>query len=293
MSRKNLNTEKLHKFGNFSRGLALFAFIAIAGIATYVVVSANNTIQSGVLASDDDTPRSWSSFGTVSLAEGEIAGQMIEESLVQYTTSVTNTSNSDTLFITHLASYYSERNGDKAGFVPLTDGALEYTYTPEDEDSWSEIGISAPSNNLEGFKLSNQLALGVADSNTDTVYFRFKVSTSGDDDDIVKDKVSYLATDQDGDTTISSSQTLLSTANVGTAIAYENSSSNSKDGVESSYTKPLGVSSSVAGTTVVADMIDSPDSTDFNIFASSQFWIFAILAVFAIGFVGYLVVCRF
>jgi|GEM_PF-2270769 len=114
-------------------------------------------------------------------AEANLISDIVDNKLIQYTASLTNRDPSSTITVNRLASYLnaSDRAQNGAlttsnGFIKLDSSTLEYSYTPNDLNSWKPVEISAPS--TSGFVLSNPLKLSKANSDGSTVYFRYYVA---------------------------------------------------------------------------------------------------------------------
>lgn len=121
--------------------------------------------------------------------ENKIIGKVegTDSNLVQYDTYIKNRDPKNILTLERLASYISDEyypTGDtdnptiNSGFIPLDVKTLQYTYTPDDDSSWQFLDLSAPSNSLDGFKLTTPLTMAPAGKEGDAIYFRFTTETS-------------------------------------------------------------------------------------------------------------------
>ncbi len=122
--------------------------------------------------------------------QGKIVGKFenTESNLVQYDTYVKNRDPKNPLILKRLASYIEdhatstgsegqESSHDNTGFIPLSVKNLKYTTTPEDENSWTPLEISAPMNSTDGFTLANPITMQPSGQAGDTLYFRFFAET--------------------------------------------------------------------------------------------------------------------
>lgn len=142
------------------------------------------------------TDMDWPINGRSTL-EGKIIGQKEDgKNIIQYDTSLANRDTVTPLELIRLAAYVQDvptENPDNvnSGFLPLELTTLQYTYTPEDDSSWQNIGISAPSNSLAGFSLEKPLHLNPSGQANDQIYFRYFAETSSNSGKI-SGKVSYF-----------------------------------------------------------------------------------------------------
>ena len=259
-----LKTQKSQKFNAITLVIIPVAFILIAGFVAFIVNNIKNSVEtSTALFNDSGVPLAWAnslekSQDIVSGVSAELVNY--EDHFIQYSPYIKNASSSPH-FLTHLASYLTATSGDSHGFVPLNESTIEYTYTPDNANSWKHLAISAPANTHEGFKLTTPLYLGPSGDTTSTIYFRYGVATDVSHSDRLTDEVSFIVTDE------SKSAEALSVTQ--TAIAYEapdaegssvvatvDPSASDPEGVA---TKPLGVVSYVSNTDIIAS-VNTPDS---------------------------------
>lgn len=119
-----------------------------------------------------------------SVLSAEIVGRIgsTENNLVEFGSSITNRDPDNPLNIERIAAYIEEtmESGEKkSGFLPLSVKTLFYSATPEDENSWQAVEISAPENSANGFRLKTPLQLAPAGSTGDTLHFRYFGETTG------------------------------------------------------------------------------------------------------------------
>lgn len=119
--------------------------------------------------------------------EGKIEGT--QNNLIEYTTSVKNRDPQFPLDLERISVYiydeanYTNAEGDEetvtnSGFIPLSKSTLYYSMTPNDNNSWQTLDISAPMNSPSGFSLANPITLQPAGQTGDTVYLRYYAETS-------------------------------------------------------------------------------------------------------------------
>lgn len=123
--------------------------------------------------------------------QGKIVGKVEDKNsnLIQYNTYVKNRDPQNPLTLKRLSSYiedvYAANNESSnsqetthSGFIPLDIKTLQYTTTPNDDNSWQYLDISAPSSTLDGFSLDTPLTMTPSGQAGDTLYFRFVAETS-------------------------------------------------------------------------------------------------------------------
>lgn len=298
--------------------IMVMAFVAFAGFSAITVITTRKGIDATVIATKSQTPEAWANIP----ASADVKTNLdvtTDGSIVLYTASITNTKEDGSLYLTNFASYLDEAHGDNDGFLPLSSDTVEYTYSPTDASSWQALGLSAPKNGTTGFRLANAITIGPAGSNTDTVYVRYQISPSADQD-VVSNKVAVLIDDIYGYK--SSATTSASVAiNIVEADPYivaadtpnpnphaifdelfgdGNSSSenattvavNEDENGESAFTQPLGAFSEVTDLKTIASVTTTETEVDDSFLSTASMILIAILAVFAIAFVGYIVVVK-
>ncbi len=294
------------------------AFVAFAGFSAITVIGLRQNIDTTAIASNSQTPESWANF-PVSADVKTNLDVATDSSVALFTTSVTNTKEDGLLYLTNLASYLDEAHGDHDGFLPLDSETAEYTYTPDDSSSWQALSISAPKNGVTGFRLTNALALGPAGSNTDTLYIRFQVSPSADDD-IISDKVAFLLDDNYGYRSSATASTSVAihivendpyivatddTTNTNPHAIFDelfgdNSNSSNTSTVatkedengDSAFAQPLGVFSEVTELKTIATVANTDTEVDGSFMSTASIILVAILVVFAIALIGYIIVVK-
>lgn len=109
---------------------------------------------------------------------GKIDGT--RKNLVEFQTSITNRDPALPLDLERIAAYIDENTdqGTTKGFLPLDETTLWYSTTPNDENSWQPVKVSAPANTATGFNLETPLRMTPAGTPGDTLYFRYFGETS-------------------------------------------------------------------------------------------------------------------
>lgn len=294
----------------------LAAFLMFAGVSAFMVSTLNTTLGSAIIASSSEIPKAWSELPVSADAKVSL-DVSTSDALVIYTAAIQNTRADENLYLTNFASYLDEAHGSKNGFLPLDQTTAEFTYNPDDNASWNPLELSAPRNGAKGFRLANSLTLGSAGSDTDTLYVRFQVTPSLDQD-VVSDKVAALVDDGYGYSSLASASTSVAVniesmpVVVAADTPIENphaifdelfgdgSTDNSEtstvalndDSGESAFAQPLGVSTELSNLKTLASAIDTDDSVDSSFISTTNMILIAILGVFAIAFIGYIVVVK-
>ncbi len=274
-----------NKSGNFRKiifTLLLVAFCGFAVLSDVIIKNLNQSIDGAVLVARDGTPANWNFATNEKLAKLSLEGKALTEDFMQYTSSVTNLTDS-TIKVTHLASYLE--TAENNGFIEFNDSTIEYSYDPSDNNSWQKISISKPANSIDGFKLSSAIKVSPSGNEDSCVYFRYKVSSKGSEE--ISDNFVVLATDKGGTASKFVNTLTLATKVTSETVATSDNKNSSSD-TEASYVKPLGVNSTVADT----DIVNSVAKTTGNLatpFISNGITILLVtLGVFAICFLGYL-----
>lgn len=322
---------------NFFKAVMVGAFVAFAGISILTINNIHREVTSTVLASNSSIPRAWSDFPATSDAVASLDVVTSDEVII-YTVKLQNTRDL-TLYLTNFASYLDEAHGDRDGFLNLTADTAEASYDESDPSSWFALSLSAPKNGLTGFRLANNLALGPAGSDIDTLYLRFQVSPSLDQD-VVSNKITALLDDANGYTSVATASTSVavnieeapitvvaadtssenphalfdrlaagttsaatasSSSSLATSDASADSSSSSSnpatvavsDDVDSAFARPLGVFAEQLDLKTVASVVTSAETVDDSFINTTNLILVGILGVFAIAFIGYIVVVKF
>jgi len=100
--------------------------------------------------------------------------------LIQFDTYIKNRDPDNSLTLERLAAYIEEaaEDGNNTGYLPLDETTLFYTTTPDVENSWQPVAISAPDNSTHGFNLATPLSIAPAGQPGDTLYFRYATDSS-------------------------------------------------------------------------------------------------------------------
>lgn len=103
-----------------------------------------------------------------------------ENKLVEFNTNIKNRDPENVLDLERFAAYVEEttENGTTKGYLPLNATTLFYTTTPEDENSWQPVEISAPDSSTHGFNLATPIRMSPAGQPGDALYFRYFGETS-------------------------------------------------------------------------------------------------------------------
>lgn len=127
----------------------------------------------------------------------EVVGKIngTENKLVEFNTYVKNRDPENPLDLERLAAYLKETTdeGVNEGYLPLDETTLFYTTTPEDDNSWRPVKISAPDNSDAGFNLETPIRMAPAGEAGDTLYFRYYGETS-DRSGTMSSTISYYTT---------------------------------------------------------------------------------------------------
>lgn len=113
---------------------------------------------------------------------GKIEGK--NSNLIEYTASIRNRDPKNPLQIRRVAAYIKDTaktaSGTtvKEGYIPLSLDTLYYTTTPNDNDSWQQVAISAPKNSEAGFVLESPIQLAPDGQNGSEAYFRYYAETA-------------------------------------------------------------------------------------------------------------------
>ena len=266
--------------------LLLAAFCGFVILSDVVIRNLNQTIDDTVLVARDGTPATWNFATNKTLAELSLEGKALSDDFIQYTSSVENLTDS-TIKITHLASYLETKQG--SGFINFNGNTIEYSYDPSDKNSWQEVAISEPANSTDGFKLSSAIKIPPVGSDENRVYFRYKVSSEGNDE--ISDNFVVLVADKGGTASKFVNTITLATAVVPETVAISNDKNPSSD-TDQSYAKPLGVNSTVANTDIVDSVVETTGNLANTLTSNSILILMAILGVFAICFISYLALTK-
>ena len=134
-------------------------------------------------------------------ADASLSGEVVNDTLVSYTSSLKNIDTENPLYLTHISSYVTDTDG-ATGYLPLNSKLLSYTYTPSVESSWTPLEITGPGVTANDFLLATPLTMGKAGSVNDTIYFRYNVRPDGESGEILS-KIAFLTQNGYGDVGIS------------------------------------------------------------------------------------------
>lgn len=279
-------SEKLHNASLFVKVATILAFIAVSGIVTVTAFQANKQVEDQVIAGANRLPKNWNASASLeSVANTALSAKVINGKYVQYTASVENAAADEDLYITHLAAYLSSDGVQSDGFMSLDGNSLEYSFTPDNADSWRSLPLAAP-DSKEAFRLTSEIRLGRAgDNNSNTVYFRFYASPEDSEVSTISNKFSCLLRTASGQTGYAAStNTVALSASASDPVVATVDSADSA--VADTYTAPLGVSSFVpeietVSKTVASISLDSQSFLTVGIIAMVvSILIFAICLAF-------------
>ncbi|MDO4978700.1 MAG: fibro-slime domain-containing protein [Candidatus Saccharibacteria bacterium] len=223
-------------------------------------------------------------------ADSTVTDRLVDGRAIEYVTEVENDT-AQPVNIERMAAFIDDKSLGKSGFLELVDAHVQYSYTPDIEDSWVDVKISSPTDDHTGFKLETPVVLGPnkdvytddeeweeEEENTTSragailaavttresdipqkAYFRFYYAPSTDDVDVTA-TVSYYTADKFGDTgvtydIVSSKYTLTPSA-----------STNPNDPTTTNPTEPGGNTDNAnAGEYVTPDDLTSDDTDTKNI----------------------------
>lgn len=249
---------KLHKANLFVKGAALAMFVGVAVLVTITVFRANADVAEGVIANRTNTPKTWNTKDSLNVvANSSLSAVVRDGKYIEFTSEVTNANMADSVYITHVASYMATDGEDKDGFMLLSGNSLEYTYTPDNTESWARVNLAKPNNSKDGFKLENELHLGVAGTKTDTVYFRYYVVPEDGQTQTVNNKISYLLRNDNGENGYVASTATVAYHDLNSAIATTTGGQKGASDTSNAYVNPLGKSSFVPGVDAVTETVAS------------------------------------
>lgn len=302
---------------NIFKVIMFAAFVAFAGVSIATVNSIHSAFTATTLASTSSIPRSWSSLPPSSSVVTSL-DVTTSDTLAIYSVSIKNATNS-TLHLTNLASFMDEAHGTHDGFLPLNSDNVEFSYDATDNDSWAPLLLSKPGNGRNDFRLASALPLGSVGSDTDTIYLRYQVAPSLNED-VITNKLAVVL-DDNGISSVAVASgsvaiNIVETENVPYVVAADTPSENphaifdrlaageldagteatvaaSDDNADSAFANPLGVSSEQLGIKTLASVVTSGESVDTDFITTTNLILVGLLAVFVIAFVGYIVVVKF
>ena len=207
-----LNGQLVLDIGGLHSAIAGYFTIAEDGTITSVVNGTTTTKNIGLRkgqvvnldffyaersTSESNTKITISNMNWPIAADSGLSAEIVEDSLIRYDAFIENVDPENVLNLTHLSSYLSDEMSEN-GFIPLDSTLIQYTFNKDDNASWRGLGLTAPANSKEGFKLVTPLTLGKAGSSTDTLYFRYYVLPNHTDGD-VENKIAFLTANNYGD----------------------------------------------------------------------------------------------
>lgn len=283
--------EAKHNANLFIKIAVVVAFVGVSAIVAGIVFKANSEISSRSIADESGVPKVWTES---SRANSIVASSSLSATIpnggkyIQYTARVTNEDPEDSLYVTHLASYMISDGSDEDGYMKLSGESLEYSYTPNDDDSWKQIGLTRPSKSKEAFKLTEDLPISKAGSETNSVYFRFYIAPEDSQTNTINNTLSVGLRDDSGENGYITSGTMVAYQQKETpTIAVVSKDGSSENGVSSTYVQPLGESSYRPGIATVSGTIVNGEM-DGNFLSVSIIVMVATVILFAICLAIYL-----
>lgn len=286
------------KFGVIISTVALVVFLGIAGTITAISNTAYQDYEEQTIADTNNVPKTWNSTESRTVvANSSLSGKVIDTKYIQFTATVSNANSGDSLYLTHIASYLAE-DENVGGFIPLNASSLEYSYTPDNSDSWTTIGVNNPSNEEDAFKLAGELHLGAAGTATDTIYFRFYVEPETETEK-VNSKIAFLMRNSKGDTGYSDGVATIDYLNAKTVIATttttdasELAADNPELATSDAHVDPLGRFSFVPNLTVLTSSMASTSGFSTGLLTVGIAAIGIGAVIFTICLVAYLPIAR-
>lgn len=300
----------------FFKILMLVAFVGFAGMSALAVSNLQRSIDSNILATSSNIPKTWEDMPESSDARVNLETSA-SDTVIIYTVSIQNTRQDNSLYLTGIASYLDESHGDRKGFLPLSNTTAEFSYNPDNgTSSWSPLELSSPQNGTDGFRLAHALTLTPAGSDNDTLYIRYQVSPSLDQD-VVSNKIVALLDDGSGYTARASTSTSVAvdikespyvvaadTENPNPHAIFDEifgdksgdnstvATNNSENG-DSAFANPLGAYSEVTALKTLTGVATASTNVDDSFVSTTGMILVGILAVFAIAVIGYIVVVKY
>lgn len=284
----------------FSLAAVPLAFVAIAGVTAAVVgLTTQSVARTSNLFNESGVPTAWTNStdnasGIVSGVSAQVSEYEEAGRFVQYNSYVKNNSTTPR-YVTHISSYLTSTDSGHNGFVPLSEATIEYTYTPDNQDSWQRLAISAPANNPDGFKLANSLYLSTMNEPMNTVYFRYNVSAKDTPADELSSQLAFLVSEDGKDQLSVASSTIAygpdpSGAEESVIAAVDESPSTTdplSEDLESATAKPLGVVSYLSNTDFIYGTINNA-STPQSFPIMTQALLVLLISVFAAALILYI-----
>ena len=279
----------------------LLGFLAVCIITTLSVVFMNFSFSNAPTAADKDgVPELWANAYNYSKdLEAFVETYQYDDTeipFIEYRYSLTNYDSHDTTYLTHIASFISSETNN--GFVPLDANNIEYTYTPDNDESWKQLAISAPANSTNGFRLSEPLAVGANDTPFSTIYLRYNVAYDSANDSSIDAKISAItAPNSNAAPTLTTTSVSIGNETVDRELAVSDDPAISSATVTESpladtadHTAPLGVSSSfLPDLTIIGSTLPQFQLDSYALLGMGQIVLMGAIAVLVISLVIYLI----
>lgn len=230
--------------------IAVVAFLAIAGLTTYSVCHLSNRVDEAKISQVNGVPDFWSGIRRSNTVESTTSS-VAQDGYISYLVTLANLDSEAPVEVTHIASYV---DGEKSGFLPFSTSSLEYSYYPNQPNSWTPVSIASPGYDANGFELASSIHIGNAGSGRNKVYLRYNVAptTSG----VVSDKVAFITKDTSGNNSLAVSDNSIayeptSSSDVIASSSQSNYAPSDGDSSEDAFAKPLGATTAGPDTSII------------------------------------------
>ncbi|MBO7720369.1 hypothetical protein J6S35_01890 [Candidatus Saccharibacteria bacterium] len=262
--------------------VATTAFVAFAGFTAQSVINMSDLVSRASLSDDKGVPSIWSGTAYSSAISTSTQVKDAGDHLA-YLTVIENKSSHIPVYLTSIASRINDSKN--TGFISFDQGSIEYSYSAS-SSAWMEISGTVDNGT---YKLDNALRLGPASTSSNKVYLRYKLSPEAGN---VSDKISLLFEDEDGATSIATSESSIAYEKLeNEVVAIENSHSTADDNsAESAFAEPLGaVSEATSLSTITTSSIGSinipPEAMTASLVA-----VVAVLGIFVGSLITFLII---
>ncbi len=230
--------------------IAVVVFLAIAGLTSYSVWHLSNRADDAKVSHVNGIPEDWSTIrrsNTVISTTNATA----QADYISYLVSLENLDSNEPFKVTHIASFVE---GESSGFLPFSTSSLEYSYYPNQANSWTPVNIASPGRAANCFQLASALHVGASGSGKSKIYFRFNVAPSVAGN--ISDKIAFITESVFGEQSlaISDSTVAYEPASSTEVVAVSDQGNNTPadgDSTESAFAAPLGATTADADTSAI------------------------------------------